>query len=128
MGGEETRLRRSAVSGELCAGRFSTNIPPPLRDNAAVERQARTTLVETFAFALAMGLSASGSPVLGVVIGTLVLGYEVKREGLREQQLKRYLFRVCVLVVGVSAAYITRDVLVHWDDFKQGFVDGWNAV
>lgn len=104
------------------------NIPPPLRDSAMVERQVRTALTETFAFALAIGLSASGSPVLGVVIGALVLGYGVKREGRPEQPFKRYALQVCLLAAGVTAAYIARDILVNWADFKQGLVEGWNSV
>lgn len=121
-------MRATTFSAELLAGRFSMNIPPPLRDSAAAERRARTTLIETSAFATAMGLSATGSPVLGVAIGSLALGYGVKREGTAEQQLKRYLLQVCLLAIGVSAAYIGGGILANWADFKQGLVEGWNAV
>lgn len=122
------RLRPGIVSAELLAGRFSMNIPPLLRDSEAVERQARTTLIETSAFALAMGLSATGSPVLGLVIGALVLGYGVKRGGTPEQQRKAYVLQVCRLAAAVGAVYIGRDLLANWADFKQGLVEGWNSV
>lgn len=125
---EKTSLRATAVSAELPAGRFSMSIPPPLRDNAKVERQARATLVETSAFAVAISLSATGSPVLGVVIGALVLGYGVKREGAPDQQLKAYVLQVCLLAAAVSAVYIGRDILANWADFKQGLIEGWNSV
>jgi hypothetical protein len=128
LASEKTRLRPRADSAELPAGHFSMNTPPLLRDGAAAERQARVKLVETLAFAIALGLSAGGSPVVGVVLGTLVLGYGVKREGTPEQQLKTYVWRVCLLAALVSAAYIARGVLVNWADFKQGVVEGWNAV
>lgn len=99
------------------------NTPPLLRDGAAAERQARAKLVETLGYALAMAFSASGSPVLGFVIGSLVLGYGIKREGTREQQFKAYALRLCRLAVGVAAG----SIIVHWDEFKQGLVEGWNG-
>jgi len=112
---------------ELWPGRFSMNTTPLLRESAVAERKARAKLVETFAFALALGCSAGGLPAIGLMIGSLTLGYGVKREGTTEQWFKAYAWRIGLLFVSVMAVYIARGVLVHWADFKQGFLDGWTS-
>lgn len=75
---------------------------------------------------VAAGLAANGSPFLALAAGALGLAVLAKgsrrSSDERDDKLPRDLL---LLVQVVLAGYLIGDLLRHWPDIKQAFLDGW---